>query len=136
MSLNRYLKSHTLQFHSVYQSDMQASGKKACFQFPKRSLSYAKIMQASGKKACFQFPERSLSYAKLRKNPETATAARKIVSNEAQSRQKCSHGKPSPDQNAGKCPPKRHKKATGRKKRAKNLAVSEKHATFAPAYDK
>ena len=44
---------------------MQASGKKACFQFPERSLSYAKIMQASGKKACFQFPERSLSYAKV-----------------------------------------------------------------------
>jgi hypothetical protein len=26
---------------------------------------FAKIMQASGKKACFQFPERSLSYAKI-----------------------------------------------------------------------
>ena len=44
---------------------MQASGNKAYFQFPERSLSYAKIMQASGNKACFQFPERSLSYAKI-----------------------------------------------------------------------
>ena len=26
---------------------------------------FAKIMQASGKKACFQFPERRLSYAKI-----------------------------------------------------------------------
>ena len=32
---------------------------------PSRSLSYAKIMQTSGKKACFQFPECSLSYAKI-----------------------------------------------------------------------
>ena len=26
---------------------------------------FAKIMQASGNKACFQFPERRLSYAKI-----------------------------------------------------------------------
>ena len=26
---------------------------------------FAKIMQASGNKACFKFPERSLSYAKI-----------------------------------------------------------------------
>ena len=44
---------------------MPASGKKACFQFPERSLGYAKPMPASGKKACFQFPERSLGYAKI-----------------------------------------------------------------------
>ncbi|WP_273531102.1 hypothetical protein [Leyella lascolaii] len=46
---------------------MPASGKKACFQFPERRLSYAKIMPASGKKACFQFPERRLSYAMILK---------------------------------------------------------------------
>ena len=32
-------------------------------------LPYAKIAQASGNKACFQFPERSLSYAKIRLFP-------------------------------------------------------------------
>ena len=44
---------------------MQASGKKACFQFPECSLSYAKIMQASGNRACSWFSECSLSYAKI-----------------------------------------------------------------------
>ena len=44
---------------------MPASGKKVCFQFPERRLSYAKILPASGKKACFQFPECRLSYAKI-----------------------------------------------------------------------
>lgn len=41
---------------------MQASGNKACFQFPERSLSYPKIMPASGKNTCSQFPECCLSY--------------------------------------------------------------------------
>ncbi len=44
---------------------MQTGGKKACFQFPECSLSYAKIMQTRGKKACFQFPECSLSSTKI-----------------------------------------------------------------------
>ena len=44
---------------------MQASGKKACFQFPKRRLSYAKIMQARAVRACSYTAERSLSYAKI-----------------------------------------------------------------------
>ena len=44
---------------------MQASGKKACFQFPERRLSYAKIMQARAVRACSYTAERSLSYAKI-----------------------------------------------------------------------
>ena len=44
---------------------MQASGNKACFQFPERSLSYAKIMQARAVRACSYTAERSLSYAKI-----------------------------------------------------------------------
>ncbi|WP_314647741.1 hypothetical protein [Prevotella multiformis] len=46
---------------------MQASAKKACFQFAERSLFSAKIMQASAKKTCFQFAERSLFSANVAK---------------------------------------------------------------------
>ena len=44
---------------------MPASGKKACFQFPERRLSYAMIMPTSAIRACSCIAKCSLSYAKI-----------------------------------------------------------------------